>query len=350
MRISFLLPCRTSFPAGGFKIIFEYANRFAAIGYEVNIVMPAVLYTLRNKIAGIIRYPYYKITKNYTPNNWFNLDKRIKCHYIWNLNEKNVPKSDIFVASSVETSYFLKDYKQNCKKFYFIQDFEAWDMTPEQVMTSYSFPLKKITIAPWLLDKIKEAGSDAVLIPNGFDFSYFSLTNDIKSRNKFSILMMYHKDERKRCDDSFAALKIVKERYPNLTIKMFGVPDCPKNVPFAFEYFQKPEKGLHNRLYNEAAIFVASSKAEGMALPPAEAMQCGCALCCTDIGGFALYAKNEKTALLAPVYDIDAISKNIIRLIEDDELRCKIALNGHEYVKQFTWDLAFSNFKKAIEE
>lgn len=349
MIISFLLPCRTSFPSGGFKIIFEYANRLAEIGYDVNIVMPATLYTLKNKLAGFVRYPYYKLTGKYTPNNWFKLNEKIKCFYVWNLKEKRVPKSDIFVASSVETAYYLNSYKRSSKKFYFIQDFEVWDMTEKQVMNSYTFPLKKITISPWLLEKIREAGSDAVLIPNGFDFNYFHLDNPIESRNKLSILMMYHKDERKRCSDSIAALKIVKEKYPDLKISMFGVPECPSNLPFDVDYHQKPPKNEHNDLYNNASIFIAASKAEGMALPPAEAMQCGCALCCTDIGGFALYAKDNETALLSPVYDVEKLSSNIIKLIEDNELRIRIAKEGNNYVKQFTWDSAFSKFKDVLE-
>lgn len=350
MIISFLLPCKTSFPSGGFKIIFEYANRFAEIGYEVNIIMPAILYTVKNKLAGLVRYPYYKLTGKYTPNNWFKLNKKINCIYIWSLKEKNVPKSDIFVASSVETSYYLNEYKQDCKKFYFIQDFEVWDMNEKQVMKSYTFPLKKITISPWLQSKIREAGSDAVLIPNGFDFDYFKFSKPLTERNKYSVLMMYHKDERKRCVDAINAIKLVKDKYPNLEVKMFGVPDKPNNIPFDFEYFQKPSKEIHNHLYNSAAIFIAASKAEGMALPPAEAMQCGCALCCTNIGGFAVYAKDKETAYISEVFNVEQLAHNIMYLIENDEERFRIANNGRHFISTFTWDKAFSKFKLTIEE
>jgi glycosyltransferase involved in cell wall biosynthesis len=346
--ITFLLPCRANFPSGGFKIIFEYANRLSEDGFKVNIVMPAILYTFRNKIAGLLRYPYYSISKRYVPYLWFNLNRNIDCYYVWSLEERNVIQSDIYIATSVETSYFLVRYKKICKKFYFIQDFEAWDMTAGQVMKSYQFPLKKITIAPWLVRKICDAGSNAVLIPNGFDFSSFSLVVPIEKRKKYSILMLYHKDDRKRCVDSIRALKIVKEKYPELEITMFGVPPKPRNIPFNFTYYRRPDKKNHNMIYNNAAIFVAASKAEGMALPPAEAMQCGCALCCTDIDGFSLYAKKNITALLSPVYDYEALASNIITLIENDKKRIEIATNGYQLIKEFTWNKAYNDFKKTL--
>ena len=39
--INFLLPSGSLRPIGGFKVVFEYANRLIADGYNVNIVYPA---------------------------------------------------------------------------------------------------------------------------------------------------------------------------------------------------------------------------------------------------------------------------------------------------------------------
>jgi hypothetical protein len=40
MRITFVLPMYLNRPAGGFKIIYEYANRLQTRGYEVTLVHP----------------------------------------------------------------------------------------------------------------------------------------------------------------------------------------------------------------------------------------------------------------------------------------------------------------------
>ena len=40
-RIAFLLPRSGVTPIGGYKVVYEYANRLAADGYEVELVYPA---------------------------------------------------------------------------------------------------------------------------------------------------------------------------------------------------------------------------------------------------------------------------------------------------------------------
>ena len=70
-----------------------------------------------------------------------------------------------------------------------------------------------------------------------------------------------------------------------------------------------------------------------------EAMLCGEAVACTNNLGYQEMAKHEKTALLSPVKNPQLLAENIIRLIEDDELRIKLAYNGLKYIKDnFSWD------------
>ena len=61
-------------------------------------------------------------------------------------------------------------------------------------------------------------------------------------------------------------------------------------------------------------------------------------------------AKNNETALTSPVYDTEALAKNIIKLIKNDELRIKIAGNGNKFIKTFTWEKAFNSFKSILEK
>ena len=348
MNITFLLSGITSFPAGGFKVIFEYANRFASEGHTVNIVMGAATISPKTTIVALFRYPYYKLKNNYSPACWFNLHPNVNCRYHFTLAERNIPESDVIFATAVETAFYLKKYKRNVKKMYFIQDFEAWAISEKKVYKTYTFPFQKIVIAPWLQKLVQSKGSDAVIIPNGFDFEYFKINKRIEERNKLNILMMFHTMERKRCCDSISALKIVKGKYPNINIKMFGRPKCPSNIPFDFEYYQSPDKETHNRLYNEAAIYIAASSVEGWGLTLGEAMICGCAVACTDNEGFKIMAHDNETALLSPIYDYKRLAENIIRLIEDDELRIRLAKNANENIKQYTWDNSYKKFKETI--
>ena len=68
-------------------------------------------------------------------------------------------------------------------------------------------------------------------------------------------------------------------------------------------------------------------------------MACGAALVSTDIGGVRDYALNGETALLTPIKNPRQMATNINRLLDDSNLRVKIARAGHELiVGKFKWD------------
>ena len=360
-HIIFILPrLNKKTPIGGYKVVFEYANQMVK-NYKVSILYPCFKYNVLGKkmsfhfiLRKFICFCFRKLFKTYKNIKWFNLQPNVGIIYCYKITKKIAEKykDALFVATAIETSYDLKNIGiTKTNGFYLIQDFENWyGVTDRMVLDSYRFPLNKICISPWLVDKVASVGESAKLIPNGFDFEYFKLTNPIENRNPCEIAMLNHLDDRKRCEDAYAALAIVKQKIPELHVNVFGVPPRPGNLPDWYSYYQRPNKEQHNYIYNTAAIFVAASKAEGMALPPAEAMQCGVALCCTDIPGFALYAKDKETALLSKVFDIEELAANILKLINDTKLRIQIAKKGNEFIKQFTWEKAANSFVRYIEE
>ena len=81
-------------------------------------------------------------------------------------------------------------------------------------------------------------------------------------------------------------------------------------------------------------------------------MLCGCAIVCTNIGGYTVVAKDNYTALLAEVGNYHQLANNITKLIENDNLRYEIAKNGHNLIKNYTWENAFNkllNLPKSIK-
>ena len=349
--ICFLLSGYVDYPIGGYKIVYEYANRLVSCGYEVSIFF--VKYSRKaGFLRTLARHPW-KVFSSFFAHpkiTWFKLDRRIKtrCIYSSALITRGMPADTMFIATELSTAFALNEVKA-ANKFYFVQDKEVWPpYTEEDVYASYRFDMRKITISEWLADEIRKCGSDAAIVHNGLDFEYFRLTSPIEARNKFEVAMMWHVDERKRCQDSLAALKLVKEKHPELHVTAFSAYDRPKDLPEWFSFVKKPDRDEHNRIYNNAAIYVAASEQEGCGLTPEESMICGCAVCCTDIGGFRDYAIDGKTALFSPVYNPAALADNICRLIEDDALRIRIAKTGAESIRQHTWDDAVSRFNKQL--
>lgn len=357
MRILFLLPGGAGVPVGGVKVVLEYANRLAADGNEVGVVYPSCCRGLhrigfRAWCKVVLRFIIYGIIPRYTSRRWFPLNGRVREHWVWSLREQNVPKADVYVATAAQTAYYLAQYERvlPSHKFYFIQHFEDWgDSSREYVLASYHLPLRKWVIARWLEQIVKEEGENSVLIPNGFDFNQFHITIGIEKRSRNRVCMLYHNLAWKGCADGFAALEIVKKRCPDLRVTLFGVPPCPADLPNWYEYYQRPACEEHRRLYNEATIFLGTSHSEGWGLTVGEAMACGCAVVCTDNPGYREMAEDGKTALIAPVGDSQALAERIIRLMEDDDLRLRIARAGHENILRFTWDRSYTILKNEIE-
>ena len=52
--------------------------------------------------------------------------------------------------------------------------------------------------------------------------------------------------------------------------------------------------------------------------------------------------------IVSPVKDYTTLSKNIEKLINDNELRHKIALNGVKTSKDYSWEEAYKKFKEII--
>lgn len=206
-----------------------------------------------------------------------------------------------------------------------------------------------MTISNWLNKIVKRADANSAIIPNGFDFSKFNLKIPIDQKDKYSITTMYHLSDNKGCVYSYEALRLVKERYPQLKVLLFGAVAPVKTLPDWYEFYHMPSAKLHNEIYNRSAIYIASSLSEGWGLTIGEAMACGAAIACTDIDGFKEMVDDDVNALLSPVKNPEAMAKNIIRLIEDDELRFRLAKAGSESIKQFRWEDSYDKFKRVIE-
>jgi glycosyltransferase involved in cell wall biosynthesis len=357
--ITFLFPRTGEIPIGGFKVVYEYANRLAKDGYSVNIIYGIV--SRRSITNHIVRFAYYFLRffrwlkyylhfKDYKPSFWFVTDENINHLLRYSLAEKRIPKTDYYVATSWNTAIWLNDYKRVSiqNKFYLIQHFEDWHGPHDVVLKTWKMELTKIVIAPWLQKIAEDMGEKSHLIENGLDGNSLYITIPVSNKNKYSVIMLWHDHPFKGCNIGMEAFSKIKREIPELTVTLFGVPKTPKNLPAWIKYFQKPKLDLLRTLYNESGIFVGTSYSEGWGLTVGEAMLCGCAVACTNNEGYTVVAKNNETALLSEVGNADALSKNIIRLIEDDFLRIRIAKSGNEMIKQFTWERAYNKFLKVI--
>lgn len=353
--ITILFPIHGLVPRGGQKVAYEYANRLCRDGYSVHVVYPALPFSGKQSIMSRIRYGlkffFYRFFIGYSCRKWFPLFNKVQEHYLYSLDYRYVPKTDYYIATAVETAMFLKTYKiPNKNKLYLIQDFENWLISSESVKKTYNYGFKNIVVSNWLAEVVQEAGADCTVIQNGFDFNYFKMDIPFSEKDNFKVAMMYSTQQRKGCKYGFEAIEIVKNKFPELKVMLFGVHPEPPQLPSYCTYYRTPDREHLNRIYNESAIFLAPSIDEGWGLPIGEAMICGCAVVCTDNKGFREMAENQVTALMSPTRDSRSLADNIICLIEDEGLRIKIARQGHENIKKFKWDDSYLKFKKMLSD
>lgn len=352
--VVFLLPNAADRPMGGYKVVFEYANQLSNDGYDVRVVYGIVSRPIANpylrlayKIARTFRYLKFRLCGGWSAKGWFALSPKIEELLRFDLAQSHIPKADFYIATAWSTAPSLAKFSHidNDRKLYLIQSFEDWATTKDEVEATWRLPLRKIVIAPWLVEKGRALGVETTLIENGFDQHYFTLNNSISERNAYSVSMLYHTSPLKGCADGLSAIEIVKNRYPQLQATLFGTPERPSDLPDWINYTQRPNQQLHNQIYNNSAVYVAPSHIEGFALTPAEAMLCGAVVCATDIGGYTVVCHDNQTAMISPVGNAEAMAKNIIRVIEETSLRIEIATKAHDMIKQYTWERAYSKLK-----
>jgi hypothetical protein len=69
-----------------------------------------------------------------------------------------------------------------------------------------------------------------------------------------------------------------------------------------------------------------------------EAMACRCSLVTTNTGGCLEYATDGKTALVSEPRDIVGLSRNLIRLLEDEALLKSLSEDGYRKINEFNWE------------
>jgi len=341
VRVTFVLPGSGHLPVGGFKVVYEYANRLLGRGHEATVVHTAQFdqeAAAFSRLKTRVRFVQRTLDKSYRPE-WFPLHPEVTLLWRATPAAAGVPDADVVIATAWQTAEWLGDYPtEKGRKFYLIQHYETWSGPKARVDATFSLGLRHLAIARWLQDVVRAQGADADYLPNGLDFSAFGVDVAPERRGPRA-MMLYHEADWKGSADGLRALEQVKAQIPDLGATLFGTPAAPA-LPSWIRYEQRPTPEVLRRLYNESAIFLATSWTEGWGLPGCEALMCGCALAATDVGGHREFARHHETALLSPPKDPAALAQNVVKLLQDDALRVQLTEQGRAYVQRFTWERA----------
>lgn len=346
VRINMVLPFFPEFPGGGCKVIYEYANRLAQRGHKVIVYHAETTPWMRYDYPLMIRRIRSNLKKIGPRPTWFPLQDQIECRIIPRVINRYVDNADIIISTWWATAFEIFELgPEKGSKMNLVQDYEVWTGHEDLVLKSYNLKMQHIVIARHLQDKLQSvSGIQPVHIPNAIDGSKFHISTGIGERSAASVCMLYSQEERKGTQYGLAALLEVKKAFPGLSVDLFGVAKPIELLPDWIAFHHRPVNLAE--IYNRNAIFITPSLGEGWALPPAEAMRCGCALVCTDIGGHRDYAEEGQTALLVEPRNTLAMAARLSGLIADPSRRVALAKAGHLKICEFTWE----NSTRMMEE
>jgi glycosyltransferase involved in cell wall biosynthesis len=360
MKITFLLPVFAPRPSGGFRVVYEYANRLVARGHEVTVVHPRRLpYEHPWPYLGV--WPWLRAHAGrvrralFTPKlTWFPIDPRVKMLFTRDITEHRVPDADLIFATWWVTAEVVQGYgPAKGRKCYMIQHYEVWGGPEERVNATWRAPLAKTVSSRWLYQQGIELGvapESMTRIPYGLDCGLFRMIRPIEERPR-RVVMMSSTSPFKGLGDGIRALELARERVPALQAVFFGIDPRPESVPEWIEYVQDPPaRVLVEEIYNGSSISLCASHAEGWHLPSFEALACGCAIVSTDNGGVSEYTVPGETSLLSPPGEPEALAANLIRLLEDDEERVRMARLGQERMREFDWERSTDLLEAFVRE
>lgn len=336
MKISFVINEPINRASGGYKTVYMYANVLAENGDDVTVFYRCkkeVLFS-NYKMPFPIKLFIAKVCARRGPK-WYSLNKKVQRKIVTDITDDAISDGDVVIATAADTAdAVMKLSDAKGQKFYFIQGYEKWVMSEEQLKQTYAHDMNKIVVAKWLKELVeKYSEKKAVYIPNGINQDVFCIRKPVEERNPHQIAMMYHDLESKGSLDGIKVLLNLKKRYPDLEAHLFGIVAKPADLPEWVMYTYCAGENELVSIYNNASVYLCPSWEEGFGLTGAEAMLCGCALVSTSTQGVLEYA-DHTTALLVEPHDTDSLEKACIKLFDDSCFRIQLAKNGNSYVSE----------------
>lgn len=102
-------------------------------------------------------------------------------------------------------------------------------------------------------------------------------------------------------------------------------------------------------MYSRCDVFVNAELSAGWSNTTSEAMACGLPVICTKSGTID-FAFHEKTALVVPMENPDAIASAIRRLINDHQLRKSLGEAGRMEIQKYAWTHTVNRLLELFEK
>ena len=338
LKISYILPDFDEYAlSGGLYVIFEHCNGLIRRGHKVRAF---------NNTGKSSRY--------------LKLDCEVEKHgYDTRVIESDAP--DIIVGTHWRTYFFINKMKKaipnNTKLFFLIQSDDRFLVIDEEkplidiaIKGRYKdvIDIKKIAISRYLQHVLKDVfEEDALYVKNGLNVK--EVLPLLPKSDKVRILARYDPSGYRGWNLVNSVLsKIDASRPDDVEVHLF---EMKKKKPTRYKSIF--HEGLSGdrllSLSRSCDIYLSGSLHEGFSYPTIEAMSQGACVCATDAGGNREFCIDEETALLSPRGDEKSLYDNLLRLVNDKNLREKLSHNGINKAKEFNWEESISELENIFK-
>jgi glycosyltransferase involved in cell wall biosynthesis len=196
----------------------------------------------------------------------------------------------------------------------------------------------KACVASWIARNLVAGGvpaDEAVPIVNGVEHRTFHVIRSIADRPA-GIAMNHNPHPLKNMGAGIEALERV-DRETGVPTTLFGARAPARPLRGHMRFVDSPRQSeVAQDILAAASVYLQPSTQEGFGLCALEAMACGCALVTTDNGGSEDYAVDGETAVVCET-EPGAMAEAVVSLLHDDARRVRLATEGAERAKGFTW-------------
>ena len=220
-----------------------------------------------------------------------------------------------------------------------------------------------------LINIYKIPDSKIYYIPNGININKFKVKMDpenLKSylnivQNYPIILFIGRIYILKGLKELIVALAEIKKFYPRLLLIILGeIQDLSyfkeiqslikkKDLIENIKFIGYVPYSLIPLFYRVADIFILPSYSEGLPKVVLEAMASRLCVITSDIEGNKDLIKNEFNGILVKPKNIPEISQNLLKVIEDKNLREKLAFNAWKTAQMYDWSNSAKKIQKVYE-
>lgn len=257
-------------------------------------------------------------------------------------------KFDLIIATAWYTAKIVRDINQDCKKAYFVQDFEPYFNPMGEgfllAENSYMYGLKPITIGKWLTHKLNDEYSNKA---NYFEFCadtniYYPNKNIKKEK---AICFVYQPDKPRRSSAmGIEALGIVKHHLPDVKIYLFG-SELQHHVWYEHEVLPLLSYKELSELYNKCQVGFCISSSNPSRIP--------FEMMATGLPVVDLYRENNLYDLPSEGVSLahqtpESLAEAIIELFVNEEKRGEMSRFGVKYMQKKPLELGYEQMYQNI--